>query len=700
MRLRWLPLLPCFLALCLAPAVPASAAPKRSRKPAKTARTATQPQKSKKRAAKPERTARAKQPKVEVVRQGKTSRLMVGGKLIAIFRTPNNGMPAQERAELAARRLKAAIASGRDGRAIEIKRRGESSAVLVNGGLLMIATPDEAKERNEEADTTAQRWAANLKSVLGGATERIEPPQREKPPRVAAATHREHPVVPPTRTPKPPKTNAVADRTPRVIPILEPDRAGGTNGGPIADAPAAAPLPKDGTLALPIGETKLVAVPGRGALTARVENEQVVAATPVAGRPALEIQGLAAGKTTIRISRGGPESVLTVVVKKGAGKIPAVAMAEVTGDQVPATLVLRAAVERALDSVEREAGSAVSLAGTPRGSTNLASGGTADVVVPVSVSGDGMLSSEGAVRVQVKNRQLPAEVAKLLLYSNDPESVREYGLLYEGLVDSSGPARLLYHHQNRMGRTFTFQVHLLNPGDEPVDVQVIQGDAGPIVDTVLVGHRAAQRFMDAYKRNLGYITRVPAKGSRTLFVAKVPNLETVSGLYNLRILDGGSLVAHVAAAPDAQQPQIKPDDVEAARAEPHMYPSPQRAETYSYTVGDRWTFVPIGRKDPLKALNSNRKLFGNYGVLYNIVVDLNNPTNEERTVRVLMAPEAGWARGVFVIDGQTIEAPQIAPPAEATLWSVKLAPQEQRRVTIQGIPVGGSAYPVSLVVRS
>jgi hypothetical protein len=81
-------------------------------------------------------------------------------------------------------------------------------------------------------------------------------------------------------------------------------------------------------------------------------------------------------------------------------------------------------------------------------------------------------------------------------------------------------------------------------------------------------------------------------------------------------------------------------------------------------------------------------------------VNLSNPTDEAKTVRVVMTPEAGWARGVFLFEGQLVEAPQLAPPGEAQLWSVKLAPQEQRTLHIQGIPVGGSAYPVSLVVRS
>ncbi|MGV3719393.1 MAG: hypothetical protein ACO1SX_00670, partial [Actinomycetota bacterium] len=103
---------------------------------------------------------------------------------------------------------------------------------------------------------------------------------------------------------------------------------------------------------------------------------------------------------------------------------------------------------------------------------------------------------------------------------------------------------------------------------------------------------------------------------------------------------------------------------------------------------------------PISGTRPNRKLFGNYGVLYNITVSLSNPTDEAKTVRLMMSPEADWARGAFFIEGQLVEAPQVAPPAEATLWSAKLAPRERRTLRIQGIPVGGSAYPVSLVVRS
>ena len=311
----------------------------------------------------------------------------------------------------------------------------------------------------------------------------------------------------------------------------------------------------------------------------------------------------------------------------------------------------------------------------------------------------GLLERKTFATVRVDNLELQREPANLLLYSNDPESVREYGTLYEGLLEDTGPGRLMFHHQNRMGQPFWFEVHLLNPNRTPVDVQIIEGEAGPVLDTIQVGHRAAQRYMEASADDVGYVITIPPRKGRTIYRAKVPQILTVSGLYGLRILDGGPLIAHVSSSPQPDLPEVTDDLLQAAKSEPDTYPSPQKTESYQYRVGERWCFIPLGRK-AISARTPNKKLFGNYGVVYNLTVDLTNPTDEEKTVTVRLAAEAGWTRGVFAFDGKIVEAPQIAPPSDAVLWSVRLAPQEHRQVRIQGIPVGGSAYPVSLVVRS
>ena len=74
------------------------------------------------------------------------------------------------------------------------------------------------------------------------------------------------------------------------------------------------------------------------------------------------------------------------------------------------------------------------------------------------------------------------------------------------------------------------------------------------------------------------------------------------------------------------------------------------------------------------------------------------PTHDRHTERP-PGLAAGEARGVFLIDGRIVEAPDVTPPAEALLARIKMKPAEQRTLSIRTMPVGGSAYPVSLVVR-
>lgn len=588
-------------------------------------------------------------PRVQVVPVSQGARLLVAGKLIALFRTPNGKLSPQARAEYAARRLTELVGQGLHAEDIEVRSKGEAWAVYASGGLVMIATPDEAAERMQEPEAVARLWAVNLKEALG-------------------------------------EGSAPAKRT--------------TKAAPVAKVREPKLVLSDTSLTVPIGETRRIAVKGsaEGPISVTVDDSCATVDVDTA-RSEVVVKGIAAGKATVRVRQEGTDASFTVWIKRAAGRVTGTAEAEVTGTTTPAALVRQAAQDHVLDNVEREAGAVARITGPPTGMRALPRGETAQVEFPITISGGEYLPLKTTARVTVRNVDLPTREAKSLLYSNDPESIREFGMLFQGFVDNEGPVRLLFHHQNRTGRTVTFQVHLLNPNPEPVDFQLIQAEAGPTLDTIQVGHRAGQKYLAAATANVGYVARIPAMSVRTIYTTAMPNILTVSGIYSFRITNGGPLVTEVTASASPMTPQIPDDLVTTARSEPHTYPNPTKDEKYAYAVGQKWTFIPLGRK-AITGTRANRKLFGNYGVVYNITLDLSNPTDEAKTVKVMMTPEAGWARGVFLFEGQLVEAPQLAPPGEAQLWSVKLAPQEQRTLHIQGIPVGGSAYPVSLVVRS
>ncbi len=604
-------------------------------------------------------------PPARVAPTADSARLTVGKKLIAILRTKNGTLGPADRAELAAQRLNDLIERGLEAGQIEARPRGNDWALYAADQLIMVATPAESATRQEKPSVTAERWVSNLRAALA-----------DLPDGKSADTLRGR-----TKHDKDGKSNSRrASRGKRTR--LEPEAA---------------------SLTVPMGETRRITILGEtpGEVVVEVEGEKIAAAgvTDIKEASAeIQVRGLGPGKTVVRVSRGEQNTAFTVWVKKFAGVLAETPVARVTGRPAPADLVRRAAAELAVAGVVREEGARVEVTGPAAGAQALDSGKSAKIRFPISITGPGLLDVTTEATVEVQNLDLTEQETRTLLYSNDPESVREYGVLFEGLVSPEGPVRMLYHHQNRMGKAFSFQIYLLNPGDEPVQVQIIQGEAGPYKDPIQAGHRAGERFLSAFTRDVGPIVRIPPKSVRPLLRERLDHLLTVSGVYSFRVVEGGPLVAHVSATAEPTAPQADAEALAAAQDEPHTYAMPDRNQSFQYEAGGRWLFMPLG-KDAISGRTERRKLFGNYGVIYRIEIELNNPRAEEQAVRLVLTPDSGVARGVFLIEGRVVEAAQVAPPGEALLWRGKLAPGEKRKLSLQALPVGGTAYPVSLVVR-
>ena len=63
-----------------------------------------------------------------------------------------------------------------------------------------------------------------------------------------------------------------------------------------------------------------------------------------------------------------------------------------------------------------------------------------------------------------------------------------------------------------------------------------------------------------------------------------------------------------------------------------------------FTVGGSWSFINVGKR----AIRNQgaKRLDGNYGVLYDIALEVENPTDQERTVSLSLSPDAGLAMGL------------------------------------------------------
>jgi len=172
----------------------------------------------------------------------------------------------------------------------------------------------------------------------------------------------------------------------------------------------------------------------------------------------------------------------------------------------------------------------------------------------------------------------------------------------------------------------------------------------------------------------------------------------VSGLLGLRVLRGAAVRVRVVAEPEEQADAQEEAPGATGPASEHVYPTPRKSVRARYRVGDPWTFIPVGQR-PIQGRNGKLRLDGNYGVLYEIDLRLENPTGEPRTVDVALSPDAGDARGVFCIEGRLIEVPPLAGH-DTVLASFRLDAGEEREIPVRTLPVAGSAYPARIVVRS
>jgi hypothetical protein len=453
---------------------------------------------------------------------------------------------------------------------------------------------------------------------------------------------------------------------------------------------------------VPLGETRVVTVTGsveapEAVLSAPGVVTVAVSPAPLPGTWYLTLSGIAPGEASIRVTATGDrEQLLSTRVMKYAGRVvPAVI--EVTGQPAPAEFVLQSARQAVDEAVQRETGATVTIGKPAAAPPELPAGQAATVSFPVSLSGPDLLPAKGIAQVTVRNRDLEPREVGVLFYSNEPERVAQPGPLFAAELAPDHPARLLYHHINATQAPLRLRLEIVNPTDQPADLQVIEGLAGPTWDPIEAGHRAAARYLRSALHEIGTVVRIAAQTQQTIAFQRMAATNTVSGLLTLRSL-GGKLYVRIVAEPESE-PLVTTRPAESPTAlSDHVYPSPHRPLKARYVVGQNWVFLKLGG-DPIVGRGSHKKLDGNYGVSYEMAIEISNPTDQPQDVALTLSPDAGHARGVFVIDGAIVEAEPVTPPVEADLATFHLQPGERRAVRVETIPVGGSSYPARVVVR-
>ncbi len=301
---------------------------------------------------------------------------------------------------------------------------------------------------------------------------------------------------------------------------------------------------------------------------------------------------------------------------------------------------------------------------------------------------------------RVVNLDWTAPAPAVAALSDHPEDVDRRGLLFSGGLTTNRPIRFQYYHLGSLhGASPQLALLVSNPGSSAARLHLSQAAGTPSGDYFKTGHGNNVAWFQATLANQGEFLDFAPGESRIVFRQPMPLERVVSGTLGLSQTEGPPLQFGLLALPDANEPPswnnlLKDGDVHSRG----FYPVATQRLRRRHTVGAGETRVAVGalRQETFSGV---RELRGDYGVLYDVELELANPTSEPVDLSLLFQPRGGAATGTFLWDERVVEVPRTDAFAEAPLGKVTLAAGETKVVKLQTIPEGASSYPVRILVR-
>lgn len=393
-----------------------------------------------------------------------------------------------------------------------------------------------------------------------------------------------------------------------------------------------------------------------------------------------------------------------VVEPEPAGSFPATVTLQVTGHDIPEEFLDRLAEEAIMEKIRIKSGCSYVI-GTHKAKyqPGALAGESSQGLVPVEIWGSGYRTVRGNVIVMIENIKVEGfNRADAMFISNSPESFPTSGELLRGTFKHGSSSRFMIHHRNADSKEHRLIFFVRNSTDEPALLRVVGDIFDPWPEAMIAGHHATLRFHRAVRNGVGYLIEIPAGKYATLRSVTLKHDEVGSGLCEIQVLRGKGVDFSIRAQDmymgDAYVGQhIGNPNTKRAHGE---YATPYKEVAADFTVGDKWTFVSLGN-DYLQAVSTpSPPLHGNYGVTYDITLNVTNPFDTEEQLEFVFAPAGGTALGSFYIDGKQFVVKHTRAGETPTIAKVDIGPKEKKVIQIETLPESGSFYPVKLIMRS
>lgn len=305
---------------------------------------------------------------------------------------------------------------------------------------------------------------------------------------------------------------------------------------------------------------------------------------------------------------------------------------------------------------------------------------------------------------------VPNPEASLLVFSDHPERVKEYGLLCQGGLLPLRPVRFQFYHQGGLDTPLYLVLRLRNRGTQRALIAAVAGVGLGTADNYFqAGHQNNLEFLPKLLQGKGSSLTVGPGEEITVWSQDLPKEIVASGTMQWCLLQGGKIEYELYSCTSPEGPfyahlLFNPKDVHARG----IYPEAQRRRESTIDIG-RWQsdkdqeFWSIGAARQPSAF-SGPDLKGDYGVLYCWSLRLYNSSEENKKIEFALNPRGGKATGTFMAQhsGQweLWECPNELEAAKFYgLREVELPAHSEEHFVIYTIPEGASNYPVRLVVR-
>ncbi len=467
------------------------------------------------------------------------------------------------------------------------------------------------------------------------------------------------------------------------------------------------------TVIVPVGEQRVITIGGW------LEGPVSIGSAPAGladcstdGRNII-IRGVSPGTIQIQANVQQWSRSFTVRIMKYAGEWRLPATVDVAGSPASADFIRRTVRAAILRHTQLEPGASLEIAPVEN-ARPLDMASTGMVSVRARCAGPGLLLRTWAQTVLVRNVGASPARPTHLTVSNYPETFSRYQVLTETPLDMSADVRMLYHHANGLPQACRFIIEVVNPHDHPVTLRLSGYAARPFRDPVRAGFEAGRGFMLCRSDNRSQLITIDPRTVQPLLVQRLPAGFTASGVIliaphsslpgpvslrvrtddqlQLPVCQGGADTwAAIAPMPLVSAPTLRP-------AQAVRFSVADKRLDARYEVGKTWQFIRIGERAITD--DSGRRLDGNYGVIYSLDIEIVNPQQRPVNVELAFEPSAGIAAAVFNISGHLRAVPSALPPHEHNMWRLRLEPGARRTIRVETMPLAGSNYPATLLVRS